>query len=111
MDIPKDYPWWKQPMVAASVYDVGGEPFRVYGGPLARPISMGGYIIDGNGFIIAVTNDIVGAKRIVMALRMIDIMRKMDIAFHVRERYDDGYIVCSDEEWGELSELMNALIE
>ena len=111
MIIPKNYPYWKQPIFSGSAHSTFGRPFEISGGPLSGSILMGGYLIDKNGFVIAVTNDVVNAERLAAMYKMLGIMRKLDIAYHIRERYDDGYIVCSDDDWDELSELMDALLE
>jgi len=81
--------------------------FRVSGGPFSSEQIMGWHITDESGFTLAVSCDDGFARTINELGELSELLNKIDGSYHLKERYENGYIQCDEAIWDRLLTLMD----
>ncbi|MDD1750437.1 MAG: hypothetical protein LUO89_11250 [Methanothrix sp.] len=89
-------------LAARAMSEAGLPYYQVTGGPLQAPLTMGWQIADENGITVAVANDPVIADMITL----VELLVEADAAYHILERYGDGYLQMSERHFGQLHGLL-----
>ena len=81
--------------------------FEVSGGILSSEQIMGWHITDENGFTLAVSCDDGFSKTVNELSELSELLNKIDVSYHLKERYEDGYIQCDKAIWERIMTLMD----
>lgn len=79
--------------------------FNVSGGPFASSQTMGMHITCEKGFTSGVSTDRQLCELIIDSQRLMELLKKMDVNYHLSERHDDGYLQADDKTWNDFKEL------
>ncbi len=96
---------------ARAMSQIGAEPFVVDGGIFTKKTKMGWQIVDEEGHTLAVSCDASFCERIGLLSELWIMLesKSVDAYYHLSERQDDGYMMCSDEEWATVKKLFDVL--
>lgn len=92
-----------------SMSQAGLPYFRVTGGPFASPQAMGWHLTSEAGLTLGVANDSIVAQRLNDLEEFWEFWNSCNLEYHIRERRDQGYLRCDDEQWERFKELLKRM--
>jgi hypothetical protein len=92
-----------------SVNQAGLSYFKVSGGPFNGSKEMGWHITDEKGFTLGVSCSMSFCDTIFSLLELAQLLKDLDAYYHLSERKDDGFLLCSEEKWEKLKLLFEKL--